>query len=75
MKCEYCHKREADRIFTMACCSKGYSKVAHLDEHFCSVCYDDDETFEMLKKDCTHYPIDNMKYMDKECDQEHEESE
>ena len=57
----------------MACCSKGYDKVAHNDEHFCSVCYDDDETFEMLDMSCTHYPIDNMKYMDKECDQEHEQ--
>ena len=36
-------------------------------------CNDDDETFEMLDKSCTHYPIDNMKYMDKECDQEHEQ--
>ena len=32
------------------------------------------KSFEMLDKSCTHYPIDNMKYMDKECDQEHEES-
>jgi len=69
MKCEYCHKREADRVFTMACCSKGYDKVAHSDEHFCSKCYDNDETFELLETSAIHYPIENM---DKECNN-HEE--
>ena len=75
-ECEYCHKREADRVFTMACCSKGYSKVSHNDEHYCSECYDNDEIIESIcsPSDGLHYPIENMKYMDKECNQEHEES-
>ena len=55
----------------MACCSKGYNKVAHSDEHFCSKCYDNDETFELLETSAIHYPIENM---DKECNNHEEES-
>jgi len=72
MKCEYCHKREADRVFTHACCSKSYDEVAHLDEHYCSECWDNDETIEDIQPSLTAYPIENMSVV---CPyKEHEES-
>ena len=58
MKCELCHKREADMIFTEACCKLGYKHKTWIvdghryswqpDMYFCSECYEDQDDFDSV---------------------------
>tara|TARA_R110002096_G_scaffold402445_1_gene599769 strand:+ start:1628 stop:1846 length:219 start_codon:yes stop_codon:yes gene_type:complete len=62
-KCQHCNEQEADIIRTASCCAKHHKIIQQgfdLDEYYCSKCYGDDETIEMMAISPIHYPIDNM---------------
>ena len=68
MKCELCHKREADMIFTEACCKLGYKHKTWIvdghryswqpDMYFCSECYEDQDDLDIIP--LAHENRDNL---------------